>query len=326
MKTRTLIPALLTVLILAVPRLCCGTDPFEYVSKARAKELGLVVRSDVVGGVFRITLDFETKGELKHYRRVALELLDGEKLLVSSNLREDRSKPGWINVEFMLDSSYLDKATLRMAFGAESPRSASIIRLKEFVSSEVPLPLTPRPQAAALNSKLPDLHGDGATKFPDFLPGSQTPIDSELVGEVNAMATRKEQLQFLIAILPPVNQKEKLLFDRQLHAIRLLGLTDSSAAVDPLLDRLDFAHRGDGWPCVHALGRLKERSVESAVWALQGVPGRQRVYKIGAVLYAIKGQQYPKFIDELKLRNDIKLSDEVIQMLKDYWRAIISTK
>lgn len=157
--------------------------------------------------------------------------------------------------------------------------------------------------------------------FPYLLPGSRTVIGEELVDEVNALASKEEQIQFLIKILPPIDQKEKRLSDRQLYAMRLLSLTDSDLVIEPLLDRLDFQHKGDGWPAVHALGRLEERAVEPVIKKLESVTtDRQKVATLGAALIEIKNQQFPKFIEDLRRRKDIKLSDEVLNELLDQYR------
>jgi hypothetical protein len=156
--------------------------------------------------------------------------------------------------------------------------------------------------------------------FPYLLPGSRTVIGGGFVDEVNALATRDEQIQFLIKTLPPTDQKEKRLSDRQLFAIRLLSLTDSDVVIEPLVERFDFAHKSDGWPAVHALGRLGERSVEPVVKKLASVTkDRQSVATLGAALIEIKEKQFPKFISELKGRKDVQLPDEVLQeMLEQY--------
>ena len=157
--------------------------------------------------------------------------------------------------------------------------------------------------------------------FPYFLPGSRTETGEELVDEVNALGSQYEQIQFLAKILPPTDQQEKLLSDRQLSAIRLLSLTQSDVIVGSLLERLDFMHKSDGWPAVHALGRLGERSVEPIVQMLQSVSkDRQKVAQLGAALIEIKTTQFPMFIDELKRRKEINLSDELLNELLDQYR------
>lgn len=161
---------------------------------------------------------------------------------------------------------------------------------------------------------------DGLT-FPYFLPGSRIVIGEDLADEVNALASKNEQIQFLVKLLPPSDQKEKRLSDRQLYAIRLLSLTDSDLVITPLLDRLDFTHKGDAWPASHALGRLGERSVEPVVKKLEAVANDvQKAIMLGNALIEIKQEKYPLFIDELRRRKDTNLSDKLLNELLDVYR------
>ena len=135
------------------------------------------------------------------------------------------------------------------------------------------------------------------------------------------MASKNEQIQFLVKLLPPSDQKEKRLSDRQLYAIRLLSLTDSDLVITPLLDRLDFTHKGDAWPASHALGRLGERSVEPVVKKLEAVANVvQKAIMLGNALIEIKQEKYPMFIDELRRRKDTKFSDKLLNELLDVYR------
>ncbi len=110
----------------------------EVVSKARAKELGMKIRSNAAGpNAVRVELEFETKGELKSFSRVDLEFREGGKFLVTSSLREDRSKPGRIVVSFAADRAHLDKLTLRVVV-QPAPRDMTgyDLQVKDFVEPE----------------------------------------------------------------------------------------------------------------------------------------------------------------------------------------------
>ena len=131
--------SVLTFLLVAVPRLCFAYVAVEHVSKERAKELGMEIRSGTAGpDAVRVELEFEDKGALKDFRRVDLEIKEGEKLLVRSSLREEESKPGHvvvpghIVVSFAADRAHLEKSTLRVAVGV---RAGSVYELpvKDFV-------------------------------------------------------------------------------------------------------------------------------------------------------------------------------------------------
>ena len=98
-------------------------------------------------------------------------------------------------------------------------------------------------------------------------------------------------------------------------------MTESDTVIDPLMKRFDFVHKGDGWPVVHAMARLGERSVEPLLERLQKVAAdRQKTAACGAALIEMKKDAFPMFIDGLKHRKDIKLSAEVLNELLDQYR------
>ncbi len=129
---------ILTSLLLAASSRCFAYMGIEEVSKERAKELGLVIRSNAAGpDPVRVELEFDTKGLFKNFSRVDLEITQGGKLLMSSSLKEDRSKPGRVVVGFAADRANLDKITLRVV--TERPgqvvpeRTGYDLRVKDFV-------------------------------------------------------------------------------------------------------------------------------------------------------------------------------------------------
>ncbi|HET6246706.1 MAG TPA: hypothetical protein VFE47_03325 [Tepidisphaeraceae bacterium] len=98
----------------------------EQVTKDRAKALGMEIRATAAGpNLVRVELAFEPRGELKHFTRVDLEMRDGEKLLISSTLKEEQTKPGKIIVSFAADRGKLDQMTLRVVELTECARAAT---------------------------------------------------------------------------------------------------------------------------------------------------------------------------------------------------------
>src|SRR5437899_2981339 len=94
MKTRQSIAALSLLLTLAATP-CFGEMMIERVAIDRAKQLDIQLQANPAGpDALRIVLDFPTTGELKSFTRVDLEITDAGKLLLSSTLKDDRSKPG----------------------------------------------------------------------------------------------------------------------------------------------------------------------------------------------------------------------------------------
>ncbi|MGI8980265.1 MAG: hypothetical protein ACR2FY_13650 [Pirellulaceae bacterium] len=137
MKT-LLKPSAVTLLVVVFPSLCCALESIEYVTKERATALGLEIRSHAAGpDAVLVELEFETKGELKEYSRVALEMHDGERLLLSSTLREEKSPPGRVVVSFAAERTMQDKFTLKVVT-QHSPRTRTghVLRIKEFVDLE----------------------------------------------------------------------------------------------------------------------------------------------------------------------------------------------
>jgi hypothetical protein len=75
--------------------------------------LGLEFRSTAAGSSHvQVELEFATEGPLKNFSEVELSLGKGTTLAVRAPLREDRSKPGRVVVNFTADRTQLDKLTL----------------------------------------------------------------------------------------------------------------------------------------------------------------------------------------------------------------------
>ena len=129
--------SVLTLLLVTTPSVCFALMSIEHVSKERAKELGMEIRTKQAGpDGARIELEFETKGELKSFVRVDLEIREGEKSLLFATLREEPSKPGRVVVSFAADRATLDKITLRVVVGAPGNLTGHDIRVKDFVDLE----------------------------------------------------------------------------------------------------------------------------------------------------------------------------------------------
>src|SRR5262249_4621037 len=103
------------VLALTIPRFCFALEEIEFVTKDRAKELGLVIQWNPAGpDAVRVVLDFKPKGELKNYTRVELAMHEGERLLMASTLKEEEAKPGHVVVSFAADRKKLPQIELKV--------------------------------------------------------------------------------------------------------------------------------------------------------------------------------------------------------------------
>ena len=111
MKTLVNITAV-AVFLVVVPSPCLALWGIAPVSKERAKELSMEVRSKAAGpNDVAVELEFKLEGALKDFSRVDLRVGKGAKL-VSAALKEDRSKPGRVVVSFAADRTRLDELTL----------------------------------------------------------------------------------------------------------------------------------------------------------------------------------------------------------------------
>jgi hypothetical protein len=104
--------AVLAILLVA-PSPCFALWGIAPVSKERAKELGMQVRSEPAGpNHVRVALEFKPEDKLKNFSGVDLRIGGGDNPSVTVPLREDRSKPGRVVVSFTADRAQLDKLTL----------------------------------------------------------------------------------------------------------------------------------------------------------------------------------------------------------------------
>ena len=128
--------SVLTFLLTASAGPCFAMASLEQVSPARAKELGMEIRSKPAGpDATWIELEFEAKGALKNFERVSLEITDEGKLLLSSTLKEEKSSDAHVIVSFTAGRAILEKVTLRVVTGF-GMRVCRELRLKDFVEPE----------------------------------------------------------------------------------------------------------------------------------------------------------------------------------------------
>ena len=127
--------SIMTLLLALSSTPCLAMIEIADVSPARSKELGMEIRAQPSGpDAVRIELEFPTKGELKLFSRVNLEITDGKKPLLSSSLLPEKdSKPGRILVNFIADRAQLDKITLMVMVGEFDGRVGYELRVKDFV-------------------------------------------------------------------------------------------------------------------------------------------------------------------------------------------------
>ncbi len=128
--------AVLAVLLVA-PGECFALWDIEHVTKDRAREMGMEVRSVAAGpNHVGVELEFKIERELKDTSRVDLRIGEGDNPPVIAPLREDRSKPGRVVVSLTADRTQLDKLTLRVMVPARQGGTGYDLRVKDFVERE----------------------------------------------------------------------------------------------------------------------------------------------------------------------------------------------
>ena len=156
MKTVFMIAVLAVLLV--NPGVCFALWETELVTKDRAKELGMEVRTKAAGpNHVQVELEFKPEDKLKDFSQVDLRLDQGDNLTLTATLREavppivlklrtegdnptltatlreDRSKPGRVAVSFTADTAQLDKLTLRVIVPFLAGGTVYELRVKDFV-------------------------------------------------------------------------------------------------------------------------------------------------------------------------------------------------
>lgn len=131
--------SLLILLLVSVSSRCFGMMSIAFVSKERAKELGIELRVKESGpNDVRVELEFKPVGELKQFGHVSLEIRDGDKFLMGyTPLKEKRSSSGSVVVHFMANRAFLDKVTLSIVVGEVMNYSGYELKVKDFVEPVV---------------------------------------------------------------------------------------------------------------------------------------------------------------------------------------------
>ena len=141
MKTLFGIAVLAVLLVAASP--CFALTFHVRVSKEKAKELGMEVRTTATEpNHVSVQLELKTKGKfekfspeskLKDHCRVELRIGEGDNPPVTATLKQDRSKPGRVVVSFTADRTELDKLRLWVEVPEPDGRIIYDLRVKDFV-------------------------------------------------------------------------------------------------------------------------------------------------------------------------------------------------
>ena len=131
------------VLLIVAPGPCFALWGIVSVTRERAQELGLEVRTRAAAhGHIHVELEFRTEREFaafgpdgKFKDRSSVELRIGEKddLTLTAALREDRSQPGRVVVRFTASRTSLDQIIVRVMAPDQDGGTAYQLRVKDFV-------------------------------------------------------------------------------------------------------------------------------------------------------------------------------------------------
>lgn len=126
--------SVVAVLLAVAPSPCFALWEIAPVSRERAKELGMEVRSTAAGpDQVRVELEFKPEGKLKDFSSVDLRIGARDKPAVTAPLREDRTKPGRVVVSFIADRTQLDKLTLWVMVPEPLGGTIYDLRVNDFV-------------------------------------------------------------------------------------------------------------------------------------------------------------------------------------------------
>ena len=112
MKPIVSISAVAVFLVAASP--CFASWDVLTVSKEDAKKLGMEVRTIAGPKYVQVVLEFKADGALADFSDIYLKVGEGDKLTLSTALREDRTKPGRIAVSVTADAAQVDKLTFQV--------------------------------------------------------------------------------------------------------------------------------------------------------------------------------------------------------------------
>jgi hypothetical protein len=135
MKTKINI-SILAFLLGVASSPCFAMMGIKFISKERAKELGIEMRGTPSGPkAAMIALEFSPE-KFKDFNCVYLDVRDGQKFLMGwTPLKEKRTKSGTIVVGLTADREFLEKVTLTIVTGTSglSDLTGHELRVRDFV-------------------------------------------------------------------------------------------------------------------------------------------------------------------------------------------------
>jgi hypothetical protein len=124
----------IAIFLVVAPSSCFALWGVVPVTKELAKELGMEVRSTASGPKhLQVELEFKPEDKLKDFSLVDFRFDQGENPTLTASLREDRSKPGHVMVNFTADRAQLDKLKLRVFVPESLGGTIYDLQVKDFI-------------------------------------------------------------------------------------------------------------------------------------------------------------------------------------------------
>lgn len=130
----------LALLLFAAASPCFGLVLIADVSKERAKEMGVTLRSHLNGDAgVAVWLEFKTQGALKDFTHVDLQITAEGKSLVRAVLRVERTPAGIVSANFSADPAWLATSTLTIrVHDGERNLIGYRLKVKDFIEPAKP--------------------------------------------------------------------------------------------------------------------------------------------------------------------------------------------
>ena len=141
MKTSLHLLVMTSVLVVAASQ-CLAFVRVEHVSKERAKELGVTIRSTLAHtNEAAVWLEFKAKGELNDFGRAILEIgviAAGERRVLSATLLPEHPTSDTVIVSFSADPAILPTCvvTVMVRGGPLAKSDAYAFRMRDFIKLE----------------------------------------------------------------------------------------------------------------------------------------------------------------------------------------------
>jgi hypothetical protein len=146
-------------------------------------------------------------------------------------------------------------------------------------------------------------------RLPDNYELAKSRIDERVIGEMNSRSSRESQIDYLISTLDGnTNNIERC------SAIRLLGMTESPKAIQPLLRNIDLRDAENRtYPAIHALAEVGTNAVPDIIKFIEISDDKQKMALAVQSIVEIMGSHYSEYVDRNKRSFSPKVKDALLR-------------